>query len=309
MAEKMKSIDQRIKENIKNYNLNNLLLPQNLKAKLESLAALSGAEFYVTDRHGKKIFTIGDFGDFIPDVVNRPGVKIRVANRTIGHIYAKYDKVEEERKPAVNEAIKQEVAMLSSLAEQSYLHKEYAFFADELEEKLTQGAYGTRQVEKEDLLTGVFNQTYFMNRMRVVDRSEVVPVALIQGKINDSTFVSEHYGEMESDRLISIVAMFLKEEAKPEYIIGRCENDIFEILIAAPEEGEAEEYCRRVQERCLAFEDALLAPSVAFGIVYKQNVEESLSDLVSDAEYVMFESKLEMKKEPGYEERLKKGIQ
>ena len=51
-----------------------------------------------------------------------------------------------------------------------------------------------------------------------------------------------------------------------------------------------------------------MAPSVAFGVVYKQNVEESLSVLISDAEYAMFENKLEMKQEPGYEERLKKGL-
>lgn len=308
MAEKMKSIDQRVKENIKNYSLTNLILPQTLKAKLESLAALCSVCFYVSDRHGNMVCTIGEFGDFTPDVVNHPGEKIRVVNRTIGHIYVKYDNVPEEKKAIVKEIIAQETDFLSRLAEESYLHKEYAFFADELEERLMKDTFSTRQVEKEDLLTGVYNHTYFTNRMRVIDRSEIVPVALIQGNINDSSFVNEHFGEMESDRLISTVAMILKEEAKPEYTIGRCENDIFVILIAVPEEGEAEEYCKRVQERCLAFEDAILAPSIAFGIVYKQNVEESLSDLMSDAEYTMFEHKLAMKQEPGYQERLRKGI-
>lgn len=308
MADKMKSIDQRIKENIKNYNLGNLVLPDYLKAKLENLSELTGAGFYVTDRHGLKFITAGGFDEYEADVRNKPGEKIRVLNRTIGHVYVNYDKVPEDKIELVKEAVKQDVLLLSAFAEEHYLHKEHAFYTDELEEKVLSEEYHTKEVEKEDLLTGVFNQVYFTNRMRVIDRSEMVPVALIQANINDSTFVNVNFGEEEIDRLISTVAMFLKEEAKPEYTIGRWENDVFVILITMPEDGEAEEYCRRVQERCLAFDDSILAPSVAFGIVYKQNVEESLSVLISDAEYAMFENKLEMKQEPGYEERLKKGL-
>lgn len=308
MAEKRKSIDQRIKENIKNYNLGNLLLPDYLKAKLDNLSELTGAGFYVTDRHGLKFITAGGFDEYEADVRNKPGEKIRVLNRTVGHIYVNYNQVPEEKTELVREAVKQDVMLLSALAEEHYLHKEHAFYLDKLEESGLGEANHTKEVEKEDLLTGVFNQVYFANRMRVIDRSEIVPVALIQANINDSTFVSANFGEEESDRLISTVAMFLKEEAKPEYTIGRWENDVFIILITMPEDGEAEEYCKRVQERCLAFEDEVLAPSVAFGVVYKQNVEESLSVLISDAEYAMFENKLEMKQEPGYEARLKKGL-
>lgn len=309
MAGEMKSIDQRIKENIKNYNLSNLLLADYLQAKLESLSALTKAGFYVTDRHGEKFVSVGEFADFVPDVAENPGEKIRVINRTVGHVYVDYDSVPEENLEIVKEAVRQDLFLIAVFAEEYYLHKEYAFYADELEEKVQNETYKARKVEKEDLLTGVFNQVYFTNRMRVIDRSEVAPVAFIHGNINDCKFVNDNYGEMESDRLISTIAMMLKEEAKPEYIIGRCDGDVFCILITVPEDGEAEAYCKRVQERCHAFEDPLLAPSIAFGIVYKQNVEESLSVLMSDAEYAMFENKLEMKKEAGYEKRLRKGME
>ena len=40
----------------------------------------------------------------------------------------------------------------------------------------------------------------------------------------------------------------------------------------------------------------------------KENVEESLTDKLADAEYEMFENKLEMKNAPGYQERLRKGL-
>ncbi len=304
----IKSIDQRIKDNIKNYSINNLLAADYMRKKLENLSALTGAEICITDRHGAKFVFVGEFENFEPDVVQNPGEKLRVANRTIGHAYVDYSKVSEEKLELVKKAIKQDLLTFTAFAEELYLHKEYAFYADALEEKVVGEDYRTKQIEKEDFLTGVFNQVYFMDRMRVLDRSEVVPVALINGNINDCKFFNDAYGEEESDRMIAAIAAILKEEATPEYIIGRCDGDVFNILIPVPEEGEAEQYCMRVQKRCEEFEDPRLAPSVAFGIVYKQNVEETLHMLLSDAEYAMFENKLDMKQQPGYEERKKKGL-
>ena len=72
------------------------------------------------------------------------------------------------------------------------------------------------------------------------------------------------------------------------------------------EDDEAKEYCTRVQQRCLDFEDKHLAPSVACGSVLKYNVEQKLKDLLSDAEYEMFDNKFEIKNAPGYRERLEK---
>ena len=304
----VKSIEQRVKENIKNYNINNLLTAENVEKKIKTLSALTGAELYITDRHGTKFVSVGDFDNFEPDVVENPGEKLRVAGRTIGHAYIKYNKVPEENLEIVEKAVKQDLMILTAFAEEFYLHKEYAFYSDALEEKVVDESYRTKQIEKEDLLTGVFNNVYFIDRMRVLDRSEIVPVALLNCNINDCKFFNDTYGEEESDRMIAAVAEILKEEAKPEYIIGRCDGDVFNILISVPEEDEAEQYAVRVQERCEAFEDPRLAPSVAFGIVYKQNVEERLNMLLSDAEYAMFENKLEMKQRPGYEERKKKGL-
>ena len=75
-----------------------------------------------------------------------------------------------------------------------------------------------------------------------------------------------------------------------------------------PEDGETESYCSAVKAECEHYEDARLAPSVAIGHVLKENVEESLTDKLADAEYEMFEDKLAMKNAPGYRKRLEKGL-
>ena len=175
-------------------------------------------------------------------------------------------------------------------------------YMEELEGK--DEAKQKEQASRMDELTGVFANDYFEKRMQIVDRSEVVPVAVIEININDWKYANDHYGDEESDRLIRIIADIVREEANPYFVIGRIDGDVFGVLIPMVEEGEAEDYARRIKERCVNYEDEKLAPSVAIGIVYKNNIEQSVQDLFSDAQYEMFEDKLAMKQEPGYRERI-----
>ena len=175
-------------------------------------------------------------------------------------------------------------------------------YMEELEGK--DEAKQKEQTSRMDELTGVFANDYFEKRMQIVDRSEIVPVAVIEININDWKYANDHYGDEESDRLIRIIADIVRKEANPYFVIGRIDVDVFGVLIPMVEEGEAEDYARRIKERCVNYEDEKLAPSVAIGIVYKNNIEQSVQDLFSDAQYEMFEDKLAMKQEPGYRERL-----
>ena len=168
-------------------------------------------------------------------------------------------------------------------------------YMEELEGK--DEAKQKEQSSRMDELTGVFANDYFEKRMQIVDRSEIVPVAVIEININDWKYANDHYGDEES-------ADIVRKEANPYFVIGRIDGDVFGVLIPMVEEGEAEDYARRIKERCVNYEDEKLAPSVAIGIVYKNNIEQSVQDLFSDAQYEMFEDKLAMKQEPGYRERL-----
>lgn len=302
------SYEKRIKENIKNYALKNLYDMDMLTKNLEMLFEEYGMQLLLTDRHGEKAIEMGDFSGFEPDVVNEPGEKLRIAERTVGHMYVKYDKVPETRRDAAKRQLELMTELLVALGTATYKQREAAAYMDELEIRLEREHRQSQYSEKEDILTGVYNKNYLESRVQVLDRAEIVPVAVINVNINDWKFVYDHYGVEKSDTLIQIIASILKQEAKGEYIIGRIDGDVFLVLIPMAEDGEAEDYCERIQAACLAYEDALLAPSVAVGIVYKTNVEEHLRDKLSDAEYEMFNHKLEIKQAPGYRERLERGL-
>lgn len=300
--------DKRIKENIRNYTLSNLYDMEIVKKYLTNLAEMLEINVLLTDRHGEKEIVIGDsFLGFHPDVVEEPGRKLRVQNRTIGHLYVKQlDNGRDIR--LMNEMVDGTVELLARLGEEVYLHREGSIYLEELEKRLEDKKLKSSQNEREDILTGVYNKFYFENRMKIIDRSEVVPVAVINANINDWKFANDHFGDEESDRLIKIVANILKEEAKPDYVVGRVDGDVFGILIPMAEDGEAEDFAARIQERCNTYEDSHLAPSVAVGVVHKTNIEETLEEKLSDAEYEMFNNKFEVKNAPGYQERLHKGV-
>lgn len=300
--------EKRIKQNIKNYALDNLYPINTLNAYCKTLCAVTGAELLLTERHGEKIISVGNFAGFVPDVVGAPGRKVRVYGRTIAHLYVRVDKVAADKAQEVEKLFDEMTEMLSQWAEEAYLHTESSIYMDELEEKIGVQHLQTAKGEKEDPLTGVYHKLYFEERMRVIDRSGIVPVAVINVNINDWKFVNDNFGDEESDRLICTIAGILKREAKQDYTIGRVDGDVFIILIPMAEDDEAQEYCNRVQEACLHFEDPVLSPSVACGFVHKTNVEERLNDKLPDAEYEMFDNKFEIKNAPGYRERLEHGL-
>lgn len=300
--------EKRIKENVKNYALDNLYHMDTLTEYCKALCAVTDLEILLTERHGEKVISVGNFAGFTPDVVGEPGRKIKVYGRTIAHLYTRTDKVPEQKLAQTEKLLNELAAMLSQWGEEAYLHTESSIYLDELEEQIGVQHIQTARGEKEDALTGVYHKLYFEERMKVIDRAEVVPVAVINVNINDWKFVNDHFGDEESDRLIKTIADILKQEAKPDYVIGRIDGDVFIILIPMAEDGEAEAYCDRVQKACLGYEDPILAPSVACGLVYKTNVEEVLQDKLPDAEYEMFNNKFEVKNAAGYRERLEHGL-
>ncbi|MCM1102482.1 MAG: diguanylate cyclase [Clostridium sp.] len=300
------SFDERISENIKNYSLQKLYDMERMTAYLAQLSSLCGAEYLLTDRHGERMARSGGYTGEIPDVAACPGMKIRVADRTVAHLYVQAQGSDEKAKERTERLFADTAALFSAYGQESYLHKELDEYSNELERRLEKEKYRMTHGDEEDLLTGTLNKSYFEKRRQTIDRSEVVPVAEICLNINDWKYAYDHFGNEESDRLIRVIAEMVKRNAKEDYVIGRTDGDVFTVLIPMAEPDEAKDYCERIARECMEFEDAKLSPSVAYGIVMKDNVEQNLDELYSDAEYEMFDLKYQIKNAPGYQERLQR---
>ena len=294
------NLEGRLNSHIKDYDFHSLYEVDKVCAMAAAICDALKLEMLLTDRKGKTVYLCGNMAEN-PDVDKDAGIKIRVYDRTIAHLYVDYAGVDIAKEKA--EALVQNFAgLIEKLGNESYFHKEAGMYIDDHHKSKTV------QSDKEDALTGVMSQSYFEHRMQIIDRSEVVPVAAIVFNINDWKVANDNFGDEESDRLIATIANIIKEQAKPEYIIGRVDGDVFYAIIPMPEEHEAEEYSKSVQSACEAFEDEHLAPSVAVGVAYKNNVESSMESVFSDAEVEMLENKIFIKNSEEYCNRLKKKL-
>lgn len=304
--------EQRIAQNSKNYFPKDLFNLETAKVMLTQLNESFGLDTLMTDRHGGILMTIGDFGGFKPDVVNKPGNKIRVEGRTVCHIYAKYDNVPEDKFDAASRFLGAYIQTIEEYSQKSYVASEQSVYISDLEDQLQKEISHSNHSGENDPLTDVLSRNSFISHMKDLADKGVVPTAAICVNINDWRFVDDNFGEEESDRLIVTVADILKAKAGEMgfdgAVIGRVEGDVFNVLLPLAEEDEANGFCDNVQQACDSFEDPILAPSVAVGCVMRTNVEEEFKNILSDAEYAMLENKFAIKNAPGYRERLEKGI-
>ena len=307
MAYKTLSFDKRVAEDVKDYDFVTLFKTDVVASYLKEMTELLNIDVLLTDSKGNEILSFGDFGSFPKDVIADPGRKIKVKDRPVAHMYCKGGDEDASKAAALNSLMNETANLMCFIARQTYLCTESAIYIDELEAELKAADQRRSRLEKIDPLTGVFNTTYFNKRMDIIDRSEIAPVAVIEANINDWKYANDNFGDEGSDKLIRIIADVLKKEAKPEYVIGRIDGDVFAIVIPMPEDDEAEEYVKRIQTACDTYDDRCLTPSIACGLVYKSNVEETIADKISDAEYLMFENKFEIKNSPEYQARLHRG--
>lgn len=302
MGYKTNGYEKSILENIKQYTINDLIDQSKIMDSFFKPAEAFGIKILMTQRHGE-VFLSSLEVDENNLKENAKDEKIRVQNRTVAHVYADFTAVDNGNIEPVKNWYQSMLFTLTEWMQEVYLRKEAENYIFEFEVDNID-----RQNDKMDSLTGVFNKNYFLNRLNVIERSEIVPVALIEANINDTKFFFDNYGESAGNRLLCLVADALKQCAKKEYIIGRWGVDVFHILIPLPEENEAEGYCERVKAVVSAFEDNVLAPSVAMGIVYKTNVEEKFNEKLSDLQFEMLSDKMRMKQQPEYEINKRKGL-
>ena len=93
-------LEKRLKDNIRNYSLDQIFEIGQLSQFLENIHKVTGTSLLLTDRHGEKAASAGNFLGFKPDTANAPGKKIRVSGRTIAHLYTKEEDMRDKSREA-----------------------------------------------------------------------------------------------------------------------------------------------------------------------------------------------------------------
>ena len=160
-----------------------------------------------------------------------------------------------------------------------------------LEEELHKEHIRLSYSSTHDVLTNVFNRTYFDEKIKELESTSTIPISIIVGDVNNLKITNDVFGHKHGDILLISICNIMKECAKENYIICRCGGDEFYIILPGAGYNEAKEFCRKVKNKCIDDTTNVITPSISFGIDTKTSKKKPLSSVLRTADALMYKNK------------------
>lgn len=146
-----------------------------------------------------------------------------------------------------------------------------------------------------DVLTGLYNRSYFEEEFKRLNVERQLPLAIIIGDINGLKMINDTLGHQTGDKLLIKAARALKQACRDDDIICRWGGDEFAILFPKTDIITAEEICCRIRRACKETENELLPLGLALGAAAIESVEQASRDIFKEAEDIMYREKFQEK--------------
>lgn len=155
----------------------------------------------------------------------------------------------------------------------------------EAEEKL-------KRLSFTDILTGLYNRTYFEEKAQELLREEYLPIGVIMGDANGLKLVNDTLGHSQGDELLKLIADLLKNVCSERQLIFRTGGDEFVILVPNTTEYECEHIIRRIFKQCRNYKHDLIDISISLGSSITDNLNKSIYDALKEADDKVYRQKL-----------------
>lgn len=143
-----------------------------------------------------------------------------------------------------------------------------------------------------DVLTGLYNRTFFEQEMVRLDTPENLPLSVIMGDLNGLKLVNDTFGHAMGDELLRQAAQILKRMCKKRGIVARLGGDEFVVLLPRTTSQEVQALGERIQEEFRKTTVESIPLSISLGYGTKVNPEEPLDEVIRIAENWMYQRKL-----------------
>jgi diguanylate cyclase (GGDEF)-like protein len=149
-----------------------------------------------------------------------------------------------------------------------------------------------RYIGFHDQLTGLHNRYYLETEMLRLDTERQLPISVILADLNGLKMINDTYGHHFGDELLIRVAELLKSICRSEDIICRIGGDEFIVFLPQTDELNANIICERIKSRSCEILARDIPVSMALGVSVKNDSDQSLFEVIKEAESLMYKDKL-----------------
>lgn len=143
-----------------------------------------------------------------------------------------------------------------------------------------------------DILTGLYNRTYFEEKAKEFLSEEYLPVGVIMGDANGLKLVNDTLGHNEGDELLKLIAQVLRDVCNEGHLIFRTGGDEYVILIPNTTDYECENIIKRIFKQCKNYKHDLIDVSISLGASVTDSMNKSIYDALKEAEDKVYRQKL-----------------
>jgi len=152
-----------------------------------------------------------------------------------------------------------------------------------------------KYISYHDILTGLYNRTFFEEEQKRFDLSRKFPISLIMGDVNGLKLVNDTIGHNAGDELLRQIAQILKKTCRGDDIIARIGGDEFVILMSQTDSAGSSEVCNRIYQACKDYEKTKgfknIILSISLGHATKSGKGRSVEELLAEAEQMLYQKK------------------
>ena len=147
-----------------------------------------------------------------------------------------------------------------------------------------------------DSLTNLYNRAFFEAEKKRLDTDRQLPLSIIMGDVNGLKLTNDTFGHAEGDKLLIAIANILKKCCRKEEIITRIGGDEFCIILPQTDTATVRGICSRIYQTCENYKfrkgKKTFYPSISLGHSTKYNKNQSIDQVIKDAEDYMYHKKL-----------------
>ena len=142
-----------------------------------------------------------------------------------------------------------------------------------------------------DMLTGIYNRSYFEEELKRLDTKRQTPLSIIMGDVNGLKIVNDTFGHQAGDKLLIDAAAILKDICRKEDIVCRFGGDEFAILLPKTKKETALRICNRIRKACAKTEQDMVPIRFALGVATREDLAQAFDVVLREAENMMYRDK------------------